>query len=576
MKFCSRQIFPENFPTKYFAKEFNMNTKHRFLLICLALIAALLVSGMASGSSISKGTVSHIKVKILARGSPIHGSNGLYFGPDGNLYIASFPGREIIKMNPNSGRILDRIGPERGVDSPDDLIFGEDGSLYWTVLLTGEIGKLAPDGTKSTLVQLGPGTNPITINDEGRMFVGQAFMGDSLYEVYLDGREPRLIIAQTNSINAFDFGPDGYLYAPSPSRGLVVRINVENGEMTTIARGMEYPAAVKFNSTGQLFALDQPTGEVFKINIQTGSKKLYARLDNGIDNLAFNSQGRMFVSNADEGYIAEIFPNGHYRLVSPGGMIAPGGVAVLPDDKHKESVYVADLFTLRQFDSRTGKQLSHMHKSWIDPLALNPPITVSPDGNNLMLSSFVNNTVQVWDPENRQVIVTYPGFTAPLNAIRFQGDPVVSELGTGRVVRETPGGRVTLAQLAVPTGLAGSGDNLWAADWAMGKVFQLVAGGVVLPEPISVASGLAFPEGLAVGPDGNLLVVETGTGSLLHINLVNGVVTTLASNLQLGMPAPVNAPPTWFFNGVAVGPSGTIYVTGDIANVLYRIHISWK
>jgi sugar lactone lactonase YvrE len=135
---------------------------------------------------------------------------------------------------------------------------------------------------------------------------------------------------------------------------------------------------------------------------------------------------------------------------------------------------------------------------------------------------------------------------------------------------------VTLAQLAVPTGLAGSGDNLWAADWAMGKVFQLVAGGVVLPEPISVASGLAFPEGLAVGPDGNLLVVETGTGSLLHINLVNGVVTTLASNLQLGMPAPVNAPPTWFFNGVAVGPSGTIYVTGDIANVLYRIHISWK
>ena len=71
-----------------------------------------------------------VTVRVLVDGSPIRGSNGLYFGPDGNLYIASCWGHEIIKMDPDSGRILARIGQESGVFSPDDLAFGPDGCLY--------------------------------------------------------------------------------------------------------------------------------------------------------------------------------------------------------------------------------------------------------------------------------------------------------------------------------------------------------------------------------------------------------------------------------------------------------------
>ena len=45
-------------------------------------------------------------------------------------------------------------------------------------------------------------------------------------------------------------------------------------------------------------------------------------------------------------------------------------------------------------------------------------------------------------------------------------------------------------------------------------------------------------------------------------------VRGIAEGLEIGFPS---EHPTWIFNGVAVGPSGAIYVTGDIANVLYRI-----
>jgi glucose/arabinose dehydrogenase len=88
-----------------------------------------------------------------------------------------------------------------------------------------------------------------------------------------------------------------------------------------------------------------------------------------------------------------------------------------------------------------------------------------------------------------------------------------------------------------------------------------------------VADGLAFPEGLALGADGNLLVVETGIGRLSRINPATGDVTPVAEGLALGAPGTPGMPPTWIFNGVAVGGDGAIYVTGDIDNVIYRIEV---
>jgi sugar lactone lactonase YvrE len=124
----------------------------------------------------------------------------------------------------------------------------------------------------------------------------------------------------------------------------------------------------------------------------------------------------------------------------------------------------------------------------------------------------------------------------------------------------------------IPIGLAAVNGNLWVSDWVTGKVWQVVANGTPLDNLVVVAEGLTNPEGLAVDRDGSLLVVESMADRLSRVNLLTGQVATVAEGLLIGAETIPGTPPTWTFNGVAVGPSGAIYVTGARGNVVYRFN----
>ena len=535
------------------------------------MTGVLFAAALAAYTQVTAPPSKQMKPKVLVKGSPLHGANGLMFDNQDRLYVASVGGNEIVVMDPKNGKILDRIGLDRGVYSPDDLAFGPDGSLYWASILEGQVGRLAPDGSVTTQ-PVAAGTNPITVSRDGRIFVGLCFLGDGLFEIDPALQHPPKALTKTaGMLNGFDFGPDGLLYAPVYFEGKVVRMNVNATTVAyeTVGTGFEVPSALKFDSRGYLHGLSQLSGEVWSLDPASGRKTVLAHLPPGIDNLAFDSRGRLYVSHANDGSIFEVLL-GAPRRVSGGGMIAPGGVAVMPRVQGGESVFVADIWTVREFNGLTGRAGSTQDSSFAVPEGIAPPSTVSADGGNLVISSWFGNTVQVWNPETRQVVENHPAPNVPLNAIRYGNDLVVAELVTHSVVRLTASGREVLTdKLYVPTGLAASQGDLWAADWATGTVWKIMAGGS--PVMVPVAQGLAGLEGLAVDQDGSLLVVEAKAGRLSRIDVVTGAVSVLAEGLELGSPGPPSMPPTWVFNGVAVGPSGAIYVTGDKSNVLYRL-----
>ena len=537
---------------------------------CLPITLGILILGALSIPACKRAPTA----RVIARGASIKGANGLYFDKRDRLHIASVFGREIIVMNPDNGKILERIGPDRGVDTPDDLTFGPDGSLYWTAIMTGEVGRLTPDGKKVIVAQGLPGANPITFSGDGRLFVARDFLGKGLYELDPDGaKPPRAIDEQLADFNAFDFGPDGKLYGPLFSSGKVVSIDVDSTTVRTVAEGFKVPSAVKFDAQGRLFTLDQTQGKVFLVERASGQKTEYATIEPGLDNLAFDSRGRLFVSNANTGAIYEVRADGTVRTVSPGGMTSVAGLAVLPR-ADGESVYVPTIFGIVEFDGSTGKQRSFV-QALLSSSALQIPMTLAADGRRLVTSSLLGNAVQVWDPATNAVLAEYTDLASPMNAIRFQGDIVVAEMGAKpprvmRISAANPAIRTTLAELRMPVGLAATAQDLWATDWAAGTVVQIVKAGQQLTAPAVVASGLRGPEGLAVAPDGTLLVVESQAGKLSRIDPQSGDVSSVAEKLELGLPGTAHMP-YWILDGVAVGPSGAIYAGGDKANVVYRI-----
>jgi hypothetical protein len=210
------------------------------------------------------------------------------------------------------------------------------------------------------------------------------------------------------------------------------------------------------------------------------------------------------------------------------------------------------------------------------------PTSVSVDGEQLVLSSWLlGNAVQVWDPQTQQTMEDYSAFARPVDAIRFQGALAVVDLGYGAdtarvamVSADDPNQITTLAEgLDVPRGLAATEDDLWVSDWGSGSVLQLVADGEPLAVPVTVATDLAGPEGIAVGPDGNLLVVETGAGQLSHIDLASGAVTALVQGLALGLPGSPAFPPGHIYTGIAVSSAETIYIASDVNNQLLALPV---
>jgi WD40 repeat protein len=262
------------------------------------------------------------------------------------------------------------------------------------------------------------------------------------------------------------------------------------------------------------------------------------------------------------------------RLVSPGGLIAPGGIALVETDEG-ERLYVADFFSLRELDAETGQEL-HAVRDVIGFSDLGSVFTVRWDGEHLMLTSWFDNQVKLWDPFTDKLIARFEGFRQPIDALPFQGDIVVTESASGSVVRFNPSmpeQRTLLASgLQEPAGLTSTGENVYTTDRSAGQILLIVENGHVLQPPRAVVNGLEGPEGLAIDEEGRILVVEAEAGLVSRIDLQTGSKSILAENLEIHVKSQEGFPSTMFFNGIVVS-KGRVFVTGDKASVLYRIDL---
>ena len=514
-------------------------------------------------------------VRVLAQGSPLHATNGMYFGPDGRLYVVSASSAVVAAFDPESGELLEQWGPGMGVQGPDDITFGPDGSAYWTEFAFGDVGKRAPDGTMSVIASPGLGVNPITFSDDGRLFVALCALGDGLFEIDPDGvEEPRLIrdgLGPGCGLNGMDWGPDDRLYAPRLTARKVVRIDVDSGAFETVATGFESPVALKFDSQHRLHVLDSETGELFRVDIATGEKELVGQTGPSSDNLAFDADDRLFVSNNAHSFIVEVLGPETNRTVVAGNVSFPGGLAWLPGAAGAGRLFLADRRALRELDPDTGEELHFVTRHDGD---VGEALSAHPYGDRLILSGATN--VSIWDPDADRLVNRFEGFEQASDALVLGGDIIVSEYETGSVIRFDPDSpytrEVVASGLEEPAGLAAHGGGLYVADRA-GTLLQVIDGGEPVEPPRVVADGLAGPEGIATGADGTLYVVEQDAGRVTQVDPETGATTLVADGLSLSsleQKSIGESTSVGFLSGITVG-DGSLFVSSYAENRVYRI-----
>jgi DNA-binding beta-propeller fold protein YncE len=509
----------------------------------------------------------------VGRAAETNSLNGIFVSPfDGNVYVASVGGDEITVHDPDTGQLLDRIGPERGVGGPDDLFITDDGTIYWTEILSGNVGMLKPDGTFKKQ-PVGPGVNPITMNDEGRLFVGRLFLGAGLYEVDPDLDDPPLLLDESLNVNAFDFGPDGYLYAPSQFTGEIVKIDVNAPVPVgseTVADGFRAPTAVKFNSLGEMHVGDLAEGRVSKLDLASGDSEVLIDIEGTIDNIAFGTDDRLYAAAGSDNQIIRR-DSRRVKILNKEGLGLPGGVAVSPDG----TVWVGEFFALRGFESNPRKWATSFYDRFDPPGAgFSGAATVAADGDNVITSSGFSNVVQVMNPATGDILQDIRTLATPTNALRHGDTLVAAQLGVpggfASVVNAEDPSEVFIDGLSVPLfvplGLASDGDTLYVGDWATGIVWAVSDTG-----PSILASGLSGLEGLAVDGD-RLLVVETGGQQVTAIDLATGETSAAIVGLDYSDRVPAGFFPYGMMSGVAVGANRSIYVSDDGVNKVYEFH----
>ena len=506
--------------------------------------------------------------EALVAPSSFSGAHGLAIDAKGRLLAGSVVGNTLWEVDRNTGAAKVLIDAPEG--QADDIAVGPKGELAWTNYLMGMLRYRESDTAPlRVLAKDLPGLNSLDFDRRnGKLYASQVFLGDALWEIDREGQKPpRLIKKDMGGFNGFEAGPDGMLYGPLWFKGQVVKIDPANGNMTVIADGFKIPAAANLDGKGNLWVVDARSGELVKVDLATGRKTVAKQLRASLDNLAIAPDGTIYVSNMANNEVQAFNPaTGELRTLTSGKVAVPAGMKIDGND-----LWVADVFGFRRVDVRTG-EVHDVFRMQREP-DLDYPFAVGLSPKLFALSSWFTGTVQLVDRQTLKTVETIHGLKAPFDAIPMpDGSVIYAEIATGSITRAS--GPKFTEKSVLASGLNGPVQMIVGQD---GALYVTEAAGKLLRIPLdasaplrTVADGLALPEGVAQTPWGSFIVAESAARRLVEI-APDGTRRTVAENLPIGLAPGPGLPPPYVVTGVAVSRDGTIYMSADRNNAIYRI-----
>ena len=464
---------------------------------------------------------------------------------------------------------------------PDDVAVASDGTLYWSdYFYYSTIFSRKPGGPSVPLLPPGsvPFANPVTLStDETRLFYAQCWNPDPVNGVYEYNLMTNTTTTLLDSIpgcasNAMDFINET-LYMPRPFEGRVVKLDLANNNtVSNVTTGWGgAPNSLKFDSEGRLYATNTGNGEIVLIDTTNpdteNNRQIVAQTPPGsIDNLALDKEDRLYLSSASDGSIFEVLTNGDLRTVVPGQFSIPMGVAIL-----KDTLFIVHTGALFGFDAATGERTIETRSIPGGAGSFYEPTSLATWNDDLVLLSFVSGALQIYDPFSETIKLT-TFFSGPIDAQPFNDGLVVTDFANGTVVLASGDDFSERQVIFTSPGvafLAGDDENVYLTDLADQALYQIIQDGTILDPPTIIASGFTGPEGIALLPGGDkILLVDAGKETLEEVDIATGGVKTIA--VDLGFLPGIPGVELGFGNDVAVDEDGAIYVNGDRTNEIYK------
>jgi sugar lactone lactonase YvrE len=505
--------------------------------------------------------------EVVVPGSPFKGLHGLAFDGDGVLHGVSITGMSVYKIDPETAAVETVVGPPLGVG--DDVAFAPDGTMAWTA--RDAVHVRDPDGTVRVVATGVNGVNSINFGPDGRLFFTLIFRADTLYEGYLDSREPRLVAEGLKGLNGFEITGDGKIIGPQFFGNAIISVDIETGEIETIAEGIQTPSAVNLLSNGDIIALGYRTGKVIRIDAMTGETRELTALEGPpIDNLAIDASDRVYISHSSHNGLTRLDPDtGESAQLIWGGLSAPGGLAAI--SLHgREMLLAADAWSHRTVDPETGD----VNVLPVGPNVFGSTGIAADDTRIVLTNTSPAGMVQIIERGSGNAIASQFGFGAPYDVvIEPDGSILLADFAADALVRlgtDEDMTRTVVAQgLGGPVGVALDGaGHAYVTGYTDGTVRRI---DLVTGDTAVVVSGLSQPEGVALLPSGKLAVADVGTQRLLIINPATGEKESAATDLPIGFDLRGAGPEPGLFTGVAVSAGGAVFISGDLDNSLVRV-----
>jgi mucin-19 len=498
------------------------------------LVSTLAGDPSARGNSDGKGGVARFNVL-----------SGIAVMPNGVVYVVDTLNENIRKIMPDgtvttvAGNILpqpsgggyaDGTGSAARFDRPLGITHDEAGNLYVADTYNNRIRKVTPQGVVTTVVTTGlwrpgdvsmDGAGNLYVADTGNQVVRKITPAGVLSTVagisgIQGSNDGTALQAKFSYIPALVADPLGTLYVSDAGNRKIRKVS-PGGDVTTVAGAGGVGAADGIGSAAQFngptgVAVD-PAGNIFVTDVGNSSIRKVTRagvvstvktgldlsvspgiaVDRNGDLLAVNNRGLVRVTKA--GFVMNVAgsttSNGEY--VDGEASIARfnqiKGIVVLPDD----TIYLSE--------TRAGNSSGTIRK-------------ITPAG---MVSAFVGSHLKT------QSILDGPADVATFTdlwqlALSKSGNFYVADqfhcirkVDLKGNVTTYSGGNAPVEGYWQPRGVAVDADEIvYVADTLNNRVRRVAKDGTIT----TIGTGFRSPHSIAVDPDGNLVLVDTGNSKL--------------------------------------------------------------